>query len=222
MIRQVIAFGYGGFSTESYPSVVDTYILEQCHKENPRICFLPTASENETSYALKFYDNLKHYNAQLSWLSLFKPQTNDIGDYLLSSDIIYVGGGNTKSMLAIWRGWGIDTILKRAYENGIILCGISAGATCWFDYCFSEEIPDTFTELKGLGIIEGILNVHQEALGAREKEFERIVYNYSIGYGVQDNYVLHFIDKSLSRAFSIDGVSKGYIYKAGNKVEIIV
>ena len=220
MKKQIIAFSLGGFSTEGYPSVVDKYILEQCDKEVPSICFLPHTTDDAMRYSQKFFENFSKYNAKLSWLSLFKPQSDDIEDYLLSKDIIYVGGGNTKSMLALWKEWNVDSILKKAYDNGTILCGISAGAICWFDYGYSDSILNNYIELKGLGILEGILNVHQKEQGSREQEFEKIVYNHNIGYGLQDNMVLHFVNANLYKAFSIDNSSKGYVYKNNKKEEI--
>jgi peptidase E len=217
--KQIIAIGSGGFGAEGYPSIIDKYILEQCKKKSPKICFLPPA-DDEIGYSLKFFQNFSKYSANLSWLSLFNPQTADLESYLQDNDIIYVGWGNTKSMLALWREWKVDSILRKAYDKGTILCGISAGAICWFDYGYSDSIPDKYTEIKGLGILEGILNVHQKKQSIREKEFEKIVYNYSVGYGLQDNITLHFKNEILYKALSINEGSKGYIYKNNNKTEI--
>lgn len=218
--KQIIAFSTGGFSTDGYPSVVDRYILKQCHKPIPKICFLPHASDNAIAYSQKFFESFSKYDTKMSWLSLYKPQSSDMESYLLNNDIIYVGGGNVKSMLALWREWGLDSILKKAYENGIILCGVSAGAICWFDYAYSDSIPNKYTEVKGVGILKGILNVHQVKESKREKDFENVVYNYSNGYGLQDNTLLHFKNDNFYKAFSVDGFSKGYIYKNKIKTEI--
>lgn len=222
MEKQIIAFSSGGFSTEGYPSIVDNYILKQCTKVCPKICFLPHATDNAQEYSQKFNLNFSKYDAKLSWLSLFKPQTLDIESFLIDNDIIYVGGGNIRSMLALWREWGLDSILKKAYDNGTMLCGISAGAICWFDYGYAVLKPNEHIELKGLGIIKGILNVHQTELSKREEDFEKIVYKYNVGYGLQDGIVLHFKNENLFNAFSTNVTSKGYIYKNNSKEEIIL
>ena len=74
-----------------------------------------------------------HGTANRSHLELFRRTVTDLRAFVLAQDIVYVGGGNTANMLAVWRVHGLDTILREAYESGVLLCGISAGACCWFE-----------------------------------------------------------------------------------------
>src|SRR5690606_14662605 len=122
-------------------------ILQSAQKRNPTICFLPTASGDDVGIIHLFMHTFKKYPCVPKYLNILSPNVKHMDDFLLSSDIIYVGGGNTKSMLALWKEWGIDKILKQAYESGIILSGVSAGFVCWFETCITDSIPRTLTPM---------------------------------------------------------------------------
>jgi peptidase E len=92
--------------------LLDTYILKQSNKYNPNICFIPTASGDSENYILKFYSFIQNENCKPSHLSLFKPPTRDLEDFILDKDIIYVGGGNTKNLLSLWKDWSLNFILE--------------------------------------------------------------------------------------------------------------
>lgn len=126
-MKQIIALGGGGFSMEPENPLLDSYILKQSKEINPKICFIPTASGDADNYIARFYDFFKTQNCRPTHLSLFNPPTRDLEEFILEKDIIYVGGGNTKNLLVLWREWGLDKILKKAWEKGIVLAGISAG-----------------------------------------------------------------------------------------------
>ena len=101
--RQIIAMGGGGFSMEPDNLALDRYILEQTGKSRPVVCFLPTASGDADGYIVKFYSAFTKLDCQPSHLSLFRPPTADLEPFIFENDVIYVGGGNTRSMLALWR-----------------------------------------------------------------------------------------------------------------------
>ena len=124
--QQIIALGGGGFSTEESP-LLDDYILSACQKDNPRICFVPTASADSDTYIVRFYRRFAPTNCRATDLQLFKRQVSDLEDFTCSQDVIYVSGGNTVNMLAVWRAHEFDKALKAALSSGTILAGISAG-----------------------------------------------------------------------------------------------
>ena len=126
-MAQIIAMGGGGFSMEPDNLALDRYVIAQTGKTYPKVTFLSQASGEARDYIINFYKAFNELDCQASHLSLFQPHTADLESYLLAQDVIYVGGGNTKSMLALWREWGLPAILRRAYEEGIVLAGISAG-----------------------------------------------------------------------------------------------
>src|SRR3954463_12871411 len=134
---QIVAFGGGGFSMEAGNPLLDDFVLGLTGRDQPRVCFLPTASGDADHYVVRFY---RHFacRAQASHVSLFRRERGggavegDLAAHLLEQDVIYVGGGNVVSMLGAWRAHGLDGALKRAWRRGVVLCGPSAGSLCWF------------------------------------------------------------------------------------------
>lgn len=155
MPSHIIAMGGGGFSMTTPDSALDRYILAQTGKDRANVAFLGQASAEAESYLDKFHAAFEAMGQEHSHLSLFKPHTADIESYLLAQDVIYVGGGNTKSMLALWREWGVDVMLRKALASGIVLAGISAGAICWFQQGLTDSIPGDLTTLACLGFLAG-------------------------------------------------------------------
>ena len=132
-MRQIVAFGGGGFSMESGNPLLDDYVLGLTGKAEPRVCFLPTASGDADHYLVRFYNAFRE-RARPSHISLFRRErgASDMRAHLLAQDLIYVGGGSLISLLGVWRAHGIDSILREAWEAGVVLCGLSAGSLCWF------------------------------------------------------------------------------------------
>src|SRR5260221_12132513 len=149
-MKQVIAMG-----TDIDPEnpLLDLYILAQSNKIEPKICLLPTASGDNNGYINMFYSIFKRYPCKVSHLSLFRPHTADMEDFLLNQDIIFVSGGQSKTMLGAWREWLIPDMLRKAYDNGTILSGGSAGSVCWFTECITDSIPGKLTVMPSLGIL---------------------------------------------------------------------
>jgi peptidase E len=126
--RTIIAMGGGGFSMEPDNPLLDDFILSQANATRPRVCFLPTASGDADGYIVGFYSAFAS-RAEASHLRLFYRTQVDIETLLLAQDVIYVGGGNTENMLAIWRTHGLDRILRVAWEAGVVLAGLP-GSHC--------------------------------------------------------------------------------------------
>ena len=154
-MQQIIALGGGGFSMEPENPLLDKYILNQAAVKKPKICFIGTASGDAEGYINRYYQCFSSKPCEPSHLSLFKPPTRDLTTYLLEKDMIYVGGGNTKNLLLLWKEWGLDYILRTAYQKGILLCGISAGSICWYEEGVTDSYGDELEPIKALGIIEG-------------------------------------------------------------------
>jgi dipeptidase E len=211
-MKQIIAMGGGGFSMEPDNLLLDQYVLDQVNKPRPRVCFLPTASGDALQYVVNFYLAFATLACQLSHLMLVNPSTADIAGFLLDKDVIYVGGGNTRSMLAIWREWDIPRILQHAWENGTVLAGISAGANCWFDECVTDSVPGTLTAMKCLGFLSGSCSPHYDGEPQRRPGYRRLVLDGKIapGYGVEDGVALHYIDTQLTSVVSSRPNAKAY------------
>ena len=106
-MRQIIAMGGGVFSMEPENLLLDKYILIQVKKDLSKVCFVPTPSGDQTNYIERFYKAFKTLPCKPSHLSLFEPEFSDLESYVLEHDVIYVGGGNTRNMLVLWKEWGL-------------------------------------------------------------------------------------------------------------------
>ena len=124
-MKQIIAIGGGGFGREIKDLKIEKYIIEQCSKQNPSVCFIPTATGDDANYIQNFYKVFNALDCNTSHIDFFK-RTISLEEHINQQDIIFVGGGNTKSMLAVWKEWGLDSILHKAYQNGTIMSGVSA------------------------------------------------------------------------------------------------
>lgn len=176
--------------------LLDNYLLAQSSKDRPSVCFLPHATDNAQGQTVAFFKAYASLRANPTYLSLFAAHTADIEGYLMEQDIIYVGGGNTRSMLALWREWGLDDILRRAGENGTILAGVSAGANCWFDACSTDSIPGTLSVLAGMGYLTGSFTPHYDGEAQRRPTLHRMLIENEIpaGWAADDGAAIHFVD----------------------------
>ena len=168
-MKQIIAIGGGGFGREIKDLKIEKYIVDQSANTNPSICFIPTATGDDTTYIENFYKTFDSLGCKTSHLDFFK-RTIKLKEHIDDQDIIFVGGGNTKSMLAVWRDWGLDNILKNAYENGTIMSGVSAGAICWFEKGITDSWKDHQSILPCLSFVKGVCCPHYD------EEPERIPY----------------------------------------------
>lgn len=219
--RQIIAMGGGGFSMEPDNLALDRYVIAQTDKARPRVCFIPTASGEAQEYIINFYKTYTTLGCEPTYLSLFRLPTADLESYLLEKDVIYVGGGNTRSMLALWHEWGIDTILRKAYAAGVVLAGISAGANCWFQACSTDSVPGELRVLAGLGMAAGSFCPHYDGEAQRRPSLQRMIAEERLmaGYAADDGAAVHLVDDKLLGAISSRPQAKVYwVEKRGPEV----
>jgi dipeptidase E len=223
-IPQIVALGGGGFSMEKDGSLLDDYVLSLVSSKRPRICFLPTASGDADHYVVRFYRRFSTY-CEASHISLFRRDQGgagveeDLASHLLSQDLIYVGGGNVVSMLGVWRAHGLDDILRRAWREGIVLCGPSAGSLCWFDEALSA-FHGPPRRVRGLGLLPYSNCVHYDAEPARRAEYHSLVgEGMRRGFAVDDGVALHFNDTQLARVVSSRADGRAYqVEQVGGEV----
>ena len=154
MTKQIIAIGGGGFGRDPGKGVIEKYILKQSKTKRPNICFIPTATGDNEEYKENFYSTFSKLDCNPTHLNFFK-RTPDLENLILDQDVIFVGGGNTKTMLAVWKDWGLDVFLQSAYERGVVMSGVSAGAICWFEKGITDSWSDDLRLIECLGFIEG-------------------------------------------------------------------
>ena len=165
--KNIVAIGGGGFGRSLGSLEIEKYIISLINKKRPKICFIPTASGDSSLYKLNFYRAFSKLDCITSHIDFFS-RTENLEDKVLTQDIIYVGGGNTKSMLAVWKEWILYEILRNAYKKGIVMSGVSAGAICWFDKGITDSYSEELTIIDCLGIVEGIACPHFDEEKERE------------------------------------------------------
>tara|TARA_X000001036_G_scaffold96508_1_gene89283 strand:+ start:523 stop:1218 length:696 start_codon:yes stop_codon:yes gene_type:complete len=195
MNKQIIAIGGGGFGRNPNHRLIENYILKQSDKETPNILFIPTASAEDKSYIVNFYACFSKLNCRPRHINLFE-RTPRLEGLFNKADIIYVGGGNTKSMLAVWREWKIDKLLLKAYKQGTILSGVSAGAICWFDKGVTDSWASNLNLLDCLGFLEGNCCPHYNSEKDRRPSVQNFIEKRKLEsiYAIDDGAAVHFIN----------------------------
>ncbi|WP_166982741.1 peptidase E [Paramicrobacterium fandaimingii] len=203
----VVAVGGGGFSMSESDgsSLIDDHILDLTGTTKPRVCFVPTASGDADGYSQRF-ESAFAGRAETSVLSLFchDPWGYTDPSMLLEQDVVYVGGGSTVNLLAVWRLHGLDDLLGEAAANGTVLAGISAGMNCWFDASSTDSYGPLAPLRDGLGFVTGSACPHYLGeLGRREK-YQRWVASGELpgGYAVDDYAAVVFRDGEVVEAIS--------------------
>jgi peptidase E len=143
----------------------------------------------------------------------------DLRSFVMEKDIIYVGGGNTRNLLVLWRVWGLDKILYDAGQAGIVLSGISAGSICWFE----EGVTDSFSKsdlrpLQCLGFLSGSNCPHYDGEPLRRPTYQELIRQGKLksGYGVDDSAALHFVDGELVKVVSSRQEATAYFVQRAN------
>ena len=209
--RQIIAIGGGGFYRDSENLELERYIIQQAGSAEPRVAFVPTASGEPDHYVASFYAAFLKLGARPSVLTFFK-RTPELHSILLNQDIIYVGGGNTKSMLAVWREWGVTEILREAWEAGVVLAGVSAGAICWFEHGLTDSYSDGLRPLACLGFIPGSCCPHYDGDPQRRPSMHRLLTSGEIASGVaiEDWTGVHFRGTEIHRVVASKAGARAY------------
>ena len=184
MNSQVLAMGGGGFSMEPENLKLDRYLLSLSTAKNPKVCFIGTASGDAKGYIDNFYKSFSKLECETNHLSLFKPPEGDLRDFVLKQDILYVGGGNTRNLLVLWKEWDLHKIVKEAWQKGTILSGISAGAICWFEQGLTDSVTGQLLPLKGLGFLQGSYCPHYDGESERRPIYQKTISNKSIKPGI--------------------------------------
>lgn len=205
MAGDIIASGGGGLGRSLDDLRMEQYVLDQLGQiaQRPRVCMLAQASCESASYVTSFYQAFSRLGADPSHVSLFGVVKPGWDDLLLEQDVIYVGGGNTRSMLALWREWGVDEVLAEAHERGILLAGVSAGAICWFEQGVTDSVWP-LGSLPCLGFVPGSACPHYDGEVDRKPGYDRLLADGEIepGIAIDDMAMAHMRGGVLYRAVS--------------------
>jgi peptidase E len=214
-VRHIIVIGGGGFYRDGDNLALEKYIVQQSGAAEPRVAFIPTASAEPDNYLVSFYTSFLRLGCKPSHLSFFK-RTPELRSYLLRQDVIFVGGGNTKSMLAVWREWGVPHLLREAWESGVVLAGVSAGAICWFDQGLTDSWAGELRPLECLGFLPGSCCPHYDGEAERRPSFHRLLARgeMAAGIAIEDWTGVHFKGTEISRVVSAKAGARAYSVRA--------
>ncbi len=199
--RQIIAIGGAALPLELDNLLLIDYFLKQTRKRKPKVCFVGTAHGDADAGRLRYYAGMSQFNCTPTHLPLFAKTPRDLESFVLEQDAIFVGGGNTRSMLAVWRDWGLDVHLRAAWEQGVVLGGWSAGSICWFEQGITDSIAGPLTALDCLGFLPGSNCPHYNSEQQRRPTYRRLVASGKVadGYAADDGVALHFVGARLHR-----------------------
>jgi dipeptidase E len=201
-LSTILAMGGGGFTMEPVGGALDELVLGLAHSPFPKICFLPTASGDPGEQITRFHAAFAGRPCEPAHLSLFRLGSHpvDLRAHLLAQDIVYVGGGSMRNMLAIWRAHGLDEILRECWERGVVLAGLSAGAMCWFEGGITTSSGRP-APVDGLGILAGSLSVHLDGEPERRPAYLDAVASGGLpaGHAADDGVGLLYEGRELVR-----------------------
>ena len=220
--RNIIAIGGGGFGANPGQGIIEEYILKQTKKKKPNICFIPTATGDNEAYKVNYYATFSKLQCNPTHLDFFK-RTPDLNKLILAQDAIFVGGGNTKSMLAVWKEWRLDILLKKAYKQGTVMSGVSAGAICWFENGITDSWAADLKIMPCMNFIKGTCCPHYDEEPQRKPTVKKFILDNKVKniYAVDGGVALHIKNEKnfKSVVFRKDKNSYEVSSKKGNIIE---
>jgi peptidase E len=195
--RHIVGLGGGGDTADQTDRLYE-YILGLTGKARPRVLFIPTASAEHSDYIVWFYERFAK-RADASHLSTFPWPPQDLREVILSQDVINVSGGNTANMLAIWKVHGIDALLREAWENGVVLCGASAGMICWFEAGVTDSFGPQLAGMECLGLLPGSACPHYDGEEQRRPRYRELIETgFPDGVAADDGVGIHFVGTEIA------------------------
>lgn len=193
----IVAMGGGGFAMEPDNPRLDDYLLSLARRRRarPRVLFVGSASGDSRNFIGRFRGAFLGKDCVTDVLPLFRRYHRDLEALVLSQDLIFVGGGNTANLLAMWRAHGLDRALRTAWQAGVVLAGVSAGGLCWFEDGVTDSWGSDPAPLgDGLGFLPGSFCPHYDGEPDRRPCYESLIAGGALpgGWAADDGVALHF------------------------------
>jgi dipeptidase E len=215
MQKTIIAIGGGEIKSKTTLEI-DRYIAnlakQHAGEKRANALFIGTASHDSMPYFNSFrktYTSVFDIKAEVALIVYGEMDMQRIKSKIDLADCIYVGGGDTVYMLEKWKEVGLDKMLIDAYKQGKIICGLSAGAICWFtdmytDYEIMRGQSADYSLKKGLGVLEGTCCPHYNE---RVEDFKKAIIDNGIkhAFAIENDCALEFIDGKLTKSISAGG-----------------
>jgi dipeptidase E len=202
-VHRIVGLGGGGETDEQTDALL-AEVVRLSGRASPRILHVPTATNEKPEHVLDMYDRLRKLG-EFSYLTFFPWPPADLRELALSQDVIFVGGGNTANMLAVWRVHGFDRILREAWEQGVVLTGWSAGMICWFEAGVTDSFgPQLEGMCDGLGFLPGSACPHYDGEERRRPVYTGLVREgFPPGLAADDGVGLHFEGTELVEVLTV-------------------
>lgn len=178
----ILAIGGGGFFPQPWEtqSLMPEYLMALTPVKNPKICWLGPASGESSNSFNQFAMGWSPYPVQVKHFSIYDPETLDFVDYLMGMDIVFVGGGSTKNLIALWREWGFDKALHTAWQHGVVMAGSSAGQICWYQSGLTDSFPKVLAPVKATGFLPGSVTPHYNVRPDRKSQYRKFIADGSL------------------------------------------
>ena len=201
--RQIVALG-------GWPAPVD-YLLELTGHPDPKVCLVPTASGDAATMVVRFYETFPSRRCRPTHVELFGVPPPDLRGIVLDQDLVWVGGGNTANMLAVWRLHELDEAMREAWEAGLVLAGWSAGAICWFEAGVTDSFRAELDGLDCLGFLPGSACPHYDGEEARRPAYHRLVREgFPAGVAADDGVGLRYEGTELADVVTMRREGRAY------------
>jgi dipeptidase E len=205
---QILAIG--GSETAEESEGLFRFVLELTGQARPRLMLVPTAMGDQPE-AIEGFTQVASPWVEVSVLNTFPWPPSHLRELVLGQDVIFVEGGNTANMLAIWRVHGIDALMREAWQRGVLLVGVSAGAICWFECGVTDSFGPQLESLECLGFLAGSACPHYDNEEARRPRYRELVANgMPAGLAIDNGVGLHFIDRELRDVVSTRAGATAY------------
>ncbi len=191
------------------------YMASLTGKERPRVCYLPTAAADSPYSILRWYKTCAELNVvpmvQEMFISSYN-QKQTFEEVLLSMDAIVVSGGNTLNMMAIWKAQGVDKVLRKAWDMGIVLGGGSAGSLCWFEEGTTDSRPKELTKVECLGFLKGSHSPHYDGEAERRPAYHKLIGDGTLkpGYAIDNSAAIYFEGTELKKVVATRKTANAY------------
>jgi peptidase E len=214
--RHILAIGgMDAGLRDDLPALIGHALALSGARGAPRVCVLNTAVGDDPAAYLRQYSRLARRGALVSHLQLFPmPNVADPEDLLLSQDVIFVGGGSVANMVAVWQVHGVDQIMRRAWESGVVLSGVSAGAICWFAGGTTDSFgPELRPFTGGLGLLPGSYCPHYSSEPTRRPAYQSLVADGTLPPGIacDDGTAAHYVERDLAELVADRPDASGYL-----------
>ncbi len=179
-----------------------------------RLLYVPTAGMEDAQYTVWWYGRLRG-RAEMSHLHFFPWPPTDLRELVLTHDVVLVAGGNTANALAVWRAHGFDSILREAWEAGVLLAGWSAGMICWFEHGVTDSFGPQLEPMECLGFLPGSACPHYDGEERRRPRYQELVAAcFPGGVAADDDVALRFVGRELAEVVSSRDGARAYRVEA--------